>query len=434
MIGNALWARSIRALGMYIDNGIRQRLLTLTLMHSALPYKPLSRRFVTVTFIIQSNRDLIPDFTPWYQEWQDRLRADRLMRWMVNARNTIEKRGDLEAHSYVSAEISASYLREGPAIQVPAELWDAPLELQRRIPDNDLGEHIRNNGTLRIKRRWIENTLPDFELLDAVAIAYGRLSELVDDAHRQAGLSIPETINESTGRVYPKNFRNGRLPCMIMHEEARARNIDLRDGRPVDIVVETVHFDPDAAEAHVKRIGIAPAATFPSGGDPRALINSLFMTVRRLFESDGYHDTICFLYREGAPVGIVQLNPDNQGEKYLLMRRLAKEVADRGADIVAIVGEAWSAPAEEGKRYMRAADSTKREEVLLATLASATSDPIQLHARIIREGSAAKLGETVTTEGGRHYAFAPLYEIWGRAIPPDWVHQSTLSDGGEERS
>src|SRR6476620_4755237 len=52
----------------------------------------------TVTFILQSNKRLIPDFEAWYSPWQDRMKADPLLRWMVDARNKIEKQGDLEAH------------------------------------------------------------------------------------------------------------------------------------------------------------------------------------------------------------------------------------------------------------------------------------------------------------------------------------------------
>lgn len=68
----------------------------------------------TVTFILQSNKRLFSNFDVWYDSWQDKLRADPLMRWMVDARNKIEKQGDLEMHSFVRAEIMASYYDDGP--------------------------------------------------------------------------------------------------------------------------------------------------------------------------------------------------------------------------------------------------------------------------------------------------------------------------------
>src|SRR5690606_25257158 len=136
-----------------------------------------------VSFVLQKNRAAIPNFDKWYEGWQEKLAAIPLMKWMVEARNRIEKQGDLEAHSFVSAEIVASHLDEGPKIRVPTKLSHAPLELVKSIPDSMVGDHIKKNGILRIRRCWIENTLPDFELLDAVATAYGQLAQLVYSAH-----------------------------------------------------------------------------------------------------------------------------------------------------------------------------------------------------------------------------------------------------------
>ena len=124
----------------------------------------------TVTFILQRHKAIIPDFADWYGdaekktpgEWQRRLMSDPLMRWMVDARNRIEKQGDLESKSIVRAEIVASYLEEGSRIEVPAHLSDTVRKLLRNIPNTALGEHIRRNGMLRIQRRWVENTLPDY--------------------------------------------------------------------------------------------------------------------------------------------------------------------------------------------------------------------------------------------------------------------------------
>jgi hypothetical protein len=36
----------------------------------------------SVTFIVQKNKIIIPDFKNWYEGWQERLRSDELMRWL----------------------------------------------------------------------------------------------------------------------------------------------------------------------------------------------------------------------------------------------------------------------------------------------------------------------------------------------------------------
>jgi len=121
------------------------------------------------------------------------------MSWMVDARNRIEKRGDLEAYSFVRAEIIASYLDVGPRLEISAKLFQSPRGLLRMIPRDTLGGYITRHGVLRLQRRWVENTLPNYELLDAIAVAFGKITELVHDAHRQIGLDPPETIHDDSG-------------------------------------------------------------------------------------------------------------------------------------------------------------------------------------------------------------------------------------------
>ena len=168
------------------------------------------------------------------------------MRWMVEARNKIEKRGDLESHSIVRAEIIASYYDDGPRIDVPAHLFENIETLLRSIPNNLLGQHIKRNGVLRIQRRWVENTLPDYELLDAVAIYYGKLAELVQDAHRQIGLDPPQTIHDEGGESFDLLAMGWRFPCMIGHEKPRALTISLADGARVEFESKSEFVNMDA--------------------------------------------------------------------------------------------------------------------------------------------------------------------------------------------
>jgi hypothetical protein len=52
-----------------------------------------------VTFILQKNKKELPRFEEWYAGWQDKLKADRILRWIVESRNRITKQGDLEIKS-----------------------------------------------------------------------------------------------------------------------------------------------------------------------------------------------------------------------------------------------------------------------------------------------------------------------------------------------
>jgi hypothetical protein len=376
----------------------------------------------TVTFIVQSNKRLFSNFDPWYESWQVKMRADPLMRWMVDARNKIEKQGDLEAHSFVRAEIVASYYEEGPRMDVPAELFQNAAELISGIPTEALREHVFKDGYLRMQRRWVENTLPDYELLEAVAIAYGKVAALVADAHRELGLQPPSTMVGHFDRTKGEESRGGRLPCMIGHGEARCQNVWLATGQVMELKQKTVDIDREAAEVAAGKYGIDPEDAFQSSDPgPEATLNGLFATARKMFGVDGYHITIAFLLGGTRPITMMELDVEEHGEKYLVMRMLANEVIKCGADGVILIAEMWRAPYDPRKPYRRAKDALEKNELLSATLVTKTGDPIQLTALIKRAGEVVALEETETIRNGAQIAFAPIYAAWERAIPDAWV-------------
>ncbi|MGA3309467.1 MAG: hypothetical protein ABSD08_12755 [Xanthobacteraceae bacterium] len=63
----------------------------------------------SVTFVLQHHKSVIPRFDEWYAPWQSRFAGNPIMRWAVQARNKIEKQGDLETLSQMRAELIAAY-------------------------------------------------------------------------------------------------------------------------------------------------------------------------------------------------------------------------------------------------------------------------------------------------------------------------------------
>lgn len=389
-----------------------------------------------VSFVLQNNKKLIPDFDKWYAGWQGKLAAIPLMKWMVEARNRIEKQGDLDAHSFVSAEIVASHLDEGPKIQVPAKLTDGPLALVKSIPDAMVGDHIKKDGVLRIRRRWIENTLPDVELLDAVATAYGHLAQLVRSAHQQMGLAGPVTTNVGTGEQFPEADQDGRLPCMIGHENARTLDVWLATGEPLafEEVRRGLGRDEVMADAPqlVERYGVDSTTMYADSGKVHDHARSLFAVARKVFEKDGHHITIVCLLRGGKPIDLWEMRPEEHGHKYIMMRTLAQHAQRIGADAAVVISETWSAPANPAMPYMRAVDSPDRREQLTAIAVSKDGDPLHLSAEILRDDNNVRLADTVEQAGGAQFAFASLYEVWKKPIPESWGELPKGTDGVEK--
>jgi hypothetical protein len=75
----------------------------------------------SVTFLLQAAKRHIPGFESWYAGWQGKMRQDRVLRWLVDTRNKIEKVGDIEPASTLRMTFSRSWLDDGNnVLNVPA--------------------------------------------------------------------------------------------------------------------------------------------------------------------------------------------------------------------------------------------------------------------------------------------------------------------------
>jgi hypothetical protein len=376
----------------------------------------------SVTFILQKHKNVIPNFDEWYAPWQSRLKEDPLMRWLVDARNKIEKEGDLISHSFIRAEIIASYLDEGPTLEIKAELFQGIDDLVKTIPEEVFRKHVSKHGGIRIQRRWIENNLPEYELLDALAIAFGRLAEIVHDCHRQMGLPTPRIPYEDKLGSFDLKDNDWLMPCMTFHHDPRSLLISFEDGATLafDKIAKTI--DKEAASKAVERYGADALSEIPRNPDSLMdIVQGFFQVARTMFLKDGYHGSITILLREKRPVRIVQTQASDQFEKYLLMRELAHEVVLTGADALFTINEAWMTAVDDLGPYERPSEASNRKEALVLVLASRSGPPIQLCAIIERNGELTTLGATEVIETGAAFAFAPIYEAWKKPIPPEWM-------------
>jgi hypothetical protein len=86
-----------------------------------------------VTFMVQKRKAVFDDFDSWYDGWQDRLRAYPTMSWLKDARNHVEKVGDLEIASTARVEIVASWL-PGPYSEFEVSPLVSPEEMVSTFP------------------------------------------------------------------------------------------------------------------------------------------------------------------------------------------------------------------------------------------------------------------------------------------------------------
>ena len=58
-----------------------------------------------VTFMLQNEKAVIPDFDVWYAPQQEQLKRDSVVKWLAEARTVVVHRSDLETQRYLFTAI-----------------------------------------------------------------------------------------------------------------------------------------------------------------------------------------------------------------------------------------------------------------------------------------------------------------------------------------
>lgn len=255
-----------------------------------------------VTFVLQKNKTAIPDFESWYPVWQEQLKTDPVLRWLVEARNRVVKQGDLETRSLARLSIVDSYLA-APELVLDVDPFASLADIGRLVAKAELSQHTRENGSARLERRWESSDLADHELLDALAHCYGVLSSLVADAHVQAGFTR-ESAETCTGGLkgledgsahLTAQRLGGRPPCMVATEAPRSIWVRLDSGEEFFLG----SFETDMAgideEKVMQRYGPFAKHEPVDAKDLRQLAEILYRMAERILKRDGFHEPIAFL-------------------------------------------------------------------------------------------------------------------------------------------
>ncbi len=135
-----------------------------------------------VTFVLQQKKSAIQRFDEFYGPWQAQLREDRVLRWVVEARNQIVKQADLETKSIARTSMIVDY-DDPPNVdsEVPPLLSTEEISCRLLGSDEERSE-LGEDAVFRLERRWVDQSLPDWELLDALAHAYSALASLSEPA------------------------------------------------------------------------------------------------------------------------------------------------------------------------------------------------------------------------------------------------------------
>jgi hypothetical protein len=401
----------------------------------------------SVTFILQSHKGMIPGFDGWYVPWQSRFGGDPIMRWAVQARNKIEKQGDLETLSQMRVELIAAYAGNPFTDWATMDINWSTVQIRRSIPAKLLSQHVIDNGVLSVERRWVDSELPDSEVLDAIAHVYGQLALLVVSLHDHLGVAIPQHHPDHGEHLLQNLLEDGRLPSMERPLEDRAVYIAVKDGSILGHRREFGHTDPDGFKKVQRRYGhFKPAKRLTDSSTLMEVAKAYFDMARVVIARDGYHTNMFIPLKGARQIGLVVAPPANRADKYMLMHDIARYVRRIGADGLLHISEAWIARFDDIPHGGYPDQAANRFEALTMTAANAKGQLLSFSAtirrKVIKKHKVKRLGPTEIEEGERVMSMAPVLEVWGKLDVlrlhektewDDWLkdHYGHTSEAGE---
>ena len=362
-----------------------------------------------VTFVLQSNKRDIPEFDSWYGPWQQKMRANSGLRWLIDARNYIVKQGDLELCSKLRIEVIGSYLAD--EIPIFEEDFNPSLtneEIYAKTISMGLPSEVFENSYVKIQRRWIDQSYPDHELVELLSECWSAVIELLLDA--------PSAVTTEERQLAKPKLP----PCM--HDHLRIRSILMKVSKetlvPALLSSEHVSIDDKKREKLQELYGDTPLFLAKSKGTNlsstsfKEQCQFFFEQAKAVLKKDSYHIHLAIIFVQKKLAQIVEIRNADRADKYITTLDLASKMERIGADSVIIVSEAWNAPFDPSNPYRGAAESPQRQEILMLFGATNVGEGYCFTVPFFRSCDDLSYGEQTISDAKNMNALQPFFTMW----------------------
>lgn len=363
----------------------------------------------SVTFLLQKKKKEIVGFDEWYGKWQEKMKGDSSLKWLVDARNRIVKQGDLDLSSYLRISVVGSYLEEEvPKFQ--AEL--KPALTLNKIYDVakscGLPPEMLSKSYVKVERRWVESHQPEKELLDLLSYCWVFLHKLLLDA---------PCLDQET-RIAGKAIESPP-PCMPLNSDVRSIWYKYTNGGLIDGGLNSISLKaPSKKQLKKLRKRYGESPLFKDQAAPKdfeAVCKQFFEQAKWVMEKDGYHVFLVVLLLGNVPIAIHQLEPSDKADKFRMMNEMASEVRKVGADGVLMISEVWHAPFDASQPFKGASDCENKNEALLLVASDKSGKQFTFFSPISRMGifeKRAKVGDLEPFDSQRMNILEPIRNVW----------------------
>lgn len=287
----------------------------------------------TVTFIIQKNKNSINNYEVWYQEnvinaW----RNDSLMSWAKDSRNTIEKEGDIDLYSEIDLRIIYSYIEDQDIVLKSSKEVLLSFDVERLIKfyKKSMPDHMIDLAVIKIERKWVANSLPNWELLSALAGIYERMLRCCNDLRLYLQSNQTQIESGAEGLAFHAS------------QMKRVNYVKVNDPRISSLNFMRVHKDKNFAPSNDLKEKIVRHKSDVDVKSSSDLVELYSRLAADSFLHFGSHIPILYFFDEKFEViDLISTQFDDQATKYIFWRYIADLVAVRKPFAVMFIAEAW---------------------------------------------------------------------------------------------
>lgn len=246
-----------------------------------------------VSFLVQKRKAKWTDYTDWYTDWQTKAKANPILKWGVSARDKVVHEEDLNTLSAARVTVYGERLSEVDDVFVVPPQFDTDMILAVILKDLDQAD-CELVGTIRVQRSWVDDQLPDHELVSALRELYRGTATLVARAHQASGVERCDIA--SFERPCVTNMLEPQLRCLPPGNPVGDAVYDLSTGRYSMFRYMEIERDEDVINVGKERYGKPPVVSH----DPIEHAAQRMAISKKFLEADGYSSPMLLLFGDGG--------------------------------------------------------------------------------------------------------------------------------------
>jgi len=368
-----------------------------------------------VTFVLQKTKHQFNNFEGWYGRCREKMGKDKVMTWLILARNVIVKEGDLSTSSKLRISIVETWFAP-PYIEIDVPPFTETRDFIKFLAENNPNNVDLKVGLLRAERRWIDGQLKECELLEALSHVFVVLSDLLLDAHEN--LHYRENLLKCPWYTHQNPYKGQYVDCMKAQEWDRTIWLDLNTGQILRSAVSSVPvreiIDYEEVKRHYPDLQ-QHAGQRKKPKDLKEEADILFEHAKTTLITDGFHVPIAMVGYPNGHRDLVALQMLDRTEKHLAIRGLAADIERTGATSIVFIGEAWVSSTEDYRLTPVGVESPTLREALLLTAANAAGKTYTRKVFFAKnKNGKISLGKEFSVSHGEINILRPVIEVWNK--------------------